>query len=158
MPAAKRFELRPDRKGAAWDLLLYVPTVVALASMSAKLWFGDDHTLAYVLAFLASFFFFVGANRVLKTRLMLLPSAPVRVDVDSDAVSIVQRGGESADLVKDQRYYADFSGRSFGISGLNRQGQRLQFVLHRGQFADDSAYAAIQEALKRFSKPGKPSK
>jgi len=37
MAAAKRFELRPDRKGAAWDLLLYVPTVVALGSMAAKL-------------------------------------------------------------------------------------------------------------------------
>jgi len=111
-----------------------------------------------VLSFLASFFFFVGANRILKTRLMLLPSAPVRVDVDADAVSIVQRGGASADLVKDQRFYADFSGRSFGISGLNREGQRLQFVLHRGQFADEDAYASIQEALRRLGKPGKPGR
>jgi hypothetical protein len=155
MPAAKRFELRPDHKGATWDLLLYVPTVVALGSLAAKLWFGDDHTLAYVLSFLASFFFFVGANRILKTRLMLLPTAPVRVELDGDSVSIVQRGGARADLVKEQRFYADFSGRSFGISGLNRQGQRLQFVLHRGQFADDATYTAIQEALKRLAKPGK---
>ncbi|HYA66842.1 MAG TPA: hypothetical protein VEE84_09135 [Burkholderiaceae bacterium] len=155
MPATKRFELRPDRKGAIWDLLLYVPTVVALASMGAKLWFGDDRALAYLLSFLASFFFFVGANRILKTRLMLLPSAPIRVDVGNDAVSIVQRGGASADLVKEQRVYADFSGRSFGISGLNRQGQRLQFVLHRGQFANDTAFAALQEAVKRLAKTEK---
>jgi len=155
MAAAKRFELRADRKGAAWDLLLYVPTVVALGSLAAKLWFGDDHPLAYVLSFLASFFFFVGANRILKTRLMMLPSAPVRVDVAGDEISIVQRGGASADLVKDQRFYSDFSGRSFGISGLNREGRRLQFVLHRGQFADEAAYAAIQEALRGLAKPGK---
>jgi len=155
MPATKHFELRPDRKGAAWDLLLYVPTVIALASMGAKLWFGDDHALAYLLTFLASFFFFVGANRILKTRLMLLPSAPIRVDVNADAVSVVQRGGASADLVKEQRVYADYSGRSFGLSGLDRQGRRLQFVLHRGQFADDAAFAALQEALKRLGKPEK---
>ena len=155
MPATKHFELRPDRKGAAWDLLLYVPTVIALASMGAKLWFGDDHALAYLLTFLASFFFFVGANRILKTRLMLLPSAPIRIDVNAEAVSVVQRGGASADLVKEQRVYADYSGRSFGLSGLDRQGRRLQFVLHRGQFADDAAFAALQEALKRLGKPEK---
>jgi len=155
MATTKRFELRADRRGAIWDLLLYVPTVVALASVGAKLWFGEDRALAYVLTFLASFFFIVGANRILKTRLMLLPSAPIRVDVDVDSVSIVQRGGASADLVKEQRVYGDFAGRSFGISGLDRQGRRLQFVLHRGQFANDAAFAALQEALKRLGKPGK---
>ena len=153
--ATKRFELHADRKGAIWDLLLYVPTVVALASMGAKLWFGDDHTLAYLLCFLASFFFIIGANRILKTRLMLLPSAPIRIDVDADAVSIVQRGGASADLVKEQRVYRDYSGRSFGLSGLDRQGRRLQFVLHRGQFADDATFASVQDALKRLDKSGK---
>ena len=155
MATTKRFELRADRRGAIWDLLLYVPTVVALASVGAKLWFGEDRALAYVLTFLASFFFIVGANRILKTRLMLLPSAPIRVDVDVDSVSIVQRGGASADLVKEQRVYGDFAGRSFGISGLDRQGRRLQFVLHRGQFANDAAFAALQEALKRLVKSGK---
>jgi hypothetical protein len=111
--------------------------------------------LAYLLSFLASFFFLVGANRILKTRLMLLPTAPVRIDLDSDSVSIVQRSGASADLVKEQRVFPDFSGRSFGLSGLNREGRRLQFVLHRAQFADDAAYAAVQEALQRFANRGK---
>ncbi|HYB51857.1 MAG TPA: hypothetical protein VED47_12190 [Burkholderiaceae bacterium] len=155
MPAKKQFELQADRKGALWDLLLYVPTVVALASIGAKLWFGEDRSLSYLLCFLASFFFFVGANRILKTRLMLLPSAPIRIDVDTDTVSVVQRGGASADLVKEQRVYADYSGRSVGISGLNREGKRLQFVLHRGQFADEAAFRALQETLKRLAKPAK---
>jgi hypothetical protein len=146
------FPLQPDAKGVIWDLLLYVPTVIALASFGSKLWFDGDHGLAYLLSFLASFFFFVGANRILKTRLMLLPSAPVRIDLADDTVSVVQRGGATADLVKDQRVYADFSGRSFGVSGLNRQGQRLQFVFHRGQFADPAAFAAIQDALRRLAK------
>jgi len=152
MALQKSFALRPDHKGAAWDLLLYVPTVIALASVAAKLWFGGETSLAYVLSFLASFFFLVGANRVLKTRLMLLPSAPVRVDLDGEVVSIIERGGSRVDLVKDQRFFADLSGRSFGLSGLNREGRRLQFVLHRGQFADDATYAQIQESLRRYAK------
>ncbi len=157
--AAMRFDLRADHRGAAWDLLLYVPTVIALASVGAKLWFGEDRSLAYLLSFLASFFFLVGANRILKTRLMLLPTAPVRVEIDDDVVTIVQRGGARADLVKDQRLYPDLSGKTFGLSGLNREGQRLQFVLHKGQFADAVSFAAIQDALKRFAKaPGRGGK
>jgi hypothetical protein len=152
---AKRFELRPDQKGAIWDLLLYVPTVVALASVGAKLWFSDNHAYAYLLSFLASFFFFVGANRILKTRLMLLPTAPRGIELDADCLSILLRSGARIDLVKDQKVYADMAGRSFGVSGLNRQGQRLQFVFHRGQFAQASAFGAVQEALKRFQRPAK---
>ncbi len=152
MALPKSFELRPDHQGAAWDLLLYVPTVVALASVATKLWFGDDKALAYVLSFLASFFFIVGANRILRTRLMLLPSAPVRVRFEDDVVSIIARNGASSELVKDQKFFPDLAGRSFGLSGLNRDGQRLQFVLHRGQFGDPAAYTQIQEALKKFAK------
>jgi hypothetical protein len=148
----KRFDLHPDQKGAVWDLLLYVPTVVALGSVGAKLWFSDSHAYAYMLSFLASFFFFVGANRVLKTRLMLLPSAPRGIELDGDCLSVILRSGARVDLVKGQKVYADMAGRSFGVSGLNRQGQRLQFVLHRGQVADASAFGAVQDALKRLQK------
>ena len=153
MGAARQFALRPDAKGAFWDLLLYVPTVVALASVAAKLWFGGEQGLAYLLAFLASFFCIAGANRILKTRLMLLPAAPVRidVDVDADSVSVRQRDGLAIDLVKDQKVFGDLAGRSFGLTGLNRNGQRLQFVFHRGQFADDADFARIREALTRLA-------
>ena len=150
MAAPSQFVLRRDARGALWDLLLYVPTVVALASVGAKLWFGGDHSLAYLLSFLASFFFIVGANRVLKTRLLLLPAAPVRVELTGEAVAITQRSGTRVDLVKDQRLYTDYAGRSFGISGLDGNGRRLQFVLHRGQFGDLAQYEAIQEALRRL--------
>ena len=155
MSVVKRFELRPDQKGAVWDLLLYVPTVIALASVGAKLWFGDDRTYAYLLCFLASFFFFVGANRILKTRLMLLPSAPRGIELDGDCVSIVLRSAARVDLVKEQKVYADMAGRSFGVSGLNREGRRLQFVFHQGQFADGTAFRAAQDALKRTQKSSK---
>jgi hypothetical protein len=154
MAAAGHFPLRADGKGALWDLLLYVPTVVALAFWAAATWFSGDHTLAYVLAFLASFFFLVGANRVLRTRLMLLPAAPVRIDVQAETITIVQRNGQAIDLVKDQRVYGDMAGRSFGLTGLNGNGQRLQFVFHRGQFADEGDFKAIREALDRLAVRG----
>jgi hypothetical protein len=164
MADARQFSLRPDRAGALWDLLLYVPTVVALAFWAAATWFNGDHALAYLLAFLASFFFLAGANRILKTRLMLLPVAPVRIDVDAETVSVLQRDGTAVDLVKDQRVFGDLAGRSFGLTGLNRTGKRLQFVFHRGQFADDAVFGAVRAALDRLAgsvrsgqanKPGK---
>ena len=149
MVEAVRFDLVQDRKGIVWDLMLYVPTVAVLASLAAKFWYGDDQSLAYLLYFLTCFFFIVGFNRILKTRLMLLPSAPIRMEVSGQSVGLVQRNGARIDLVKKLRYYPDYSGRSFGISGLDGAGKQLQFVFHKGQFASVSQYDSVQEALKR---------
>jgi len=160
MNDVRQFPLRQDRAGALWDLLLYVPTVVALAFWAAATWFNGDRSLAYLLAFLASFFFLAGANRILKTRLMLLPVAPVAIDVGADAVSVRQRDGTAIDLVKDQRVFGDLAGRSFGLTGLSGTGKRLQYVFHRGQFADDAAFGAARAALDRVAggKSGKADK
>jgi len=155
MSDIRQFKLFPDRKGALWDLLLYVPTVFALALWAAATWFNGDQMLAYLLAFLASFFFIVGANRVLKTRLMLLPVAPVRIDVGADTVTVMQRDGAAIDLVKDQRIFGDLAGRSFGLTGLDRSGKRLQFVFHKGQFGDEAVFRAVREALDRVAGGGK---
>lgn len=59
-----------------WDLLLYVPVVVVLFSLGLQLWYGSGSSWSYLLVFLATLFFLIGANRILKTRLMVLPSAP----------------------------------------------------------------------------------
>lgn len=144
-----RFDLVRDHKGMTWDLLLYVPTVAVLASLAASFWYGDDHNLAYLLYFLTCFFFIVGFNRIFKTRLMLLPSAPVCLEVSVQSVGLVQRNGVRIDLVKKLRYYSDFAGRSFGISGLNGAGKQLQFVFHKGQFATVGQYNSAQEILKK---------
>ena len=154
----EQFALHRDGKGALWDLLLYVPTVTALAFWAATSWFTGDHSLAYLLAFLASFFFIAGANRVLRTRLMLLPTAPVRIDIAPDAITVVQRNGEAVDLAKDQRVFGDLAGRSFGLTGLNRTGQRLQFVFHRGQFGGDEGFQAVRAALGRVAVNGKSAR
>lgn len=152
MSANRSYALAPDRTGAVWDLLLYVPTVIALASVGVKLWFGDDRPLAYVLSFLASFFLLVGANRILKTRLLIVPAAPVAVELDADVLTVVLRNARRIDLVKQARYYGDVSGRSFGVSGLDRDGKRLQFVFHRGQFSAQRDYDGLREAIQRLQK------
>ena len=143
------FNLVQDKKGMTWDLLLYVPTVAALLSMAAKFWYGgEDVSLAYLFSFLASFFFIVGANRILKTRLMLLPNAPVALEVGNQTAKIMMRNGHQTALINKLHVYSDYSGRSFGLAGLDEAGQRLQFVFHKGQFASVQEFQQIQEKLK----------
>lgn len=145
-----RFNLSQDRKGMVWDLLLYVPTVTVLLSMAAKFWFGDEVNLAYLLVFLGSFFFIAGASRILKTRLMLLPSAPVAIEIDKPVTRLVLRNGGCVELVKEMRFYSDYAGRTFGLTGLEKSGRRLQFVFHKGQFASAQDYRAVQDKLRSF--------
>jgi hypothetical protein len=145
---AMRFDLIRDQKGMMWDLLLYIPTVTALLSMAAKFYFGDDINLSYLLLFLGSFFFIAGASRILKTRLMILPSAPVAIEIDKQKVGFTLRNGKRVDIVKDLRYYPAYADRSFGLAGMDISGQRMQFVFHKGQFHDESAYQAAQKALR----------
>lgn len=143
-----RCDLMQDRKGMMWDTLLYIPTVVALASIAASFWYGDDHNMAYLFFFLACFFSFAGFNRVFKTRLMLLPSAPVSLEFADSALHIVQKNGVSVHLAKTLRYYPDYSGKTFGVSGLNGSGQQMQFVFHKGQFKSVDEYDTLRELLK----------
>lgn len=147
-----QFNLVQDRKGMVWDLLLYIPTVVALASIATGFWYSDDHNMGYLFFFLTCFFFIAGFNRVFKTRLMLLPSAPVCLKVGEQSIGLVQKNGALVDLVKNLRYYPDYSGKTFGISGLDGTGKQLQFVFHKGQFAAIAQYDSAQAILKRHLK------
>jgi len=149
MAEPTQFELVQDRRGVVWDLLLYIPTVAALGSIAASFWYGDDHSLAYLFFFLTCFFFIAGFNRIFKTRLMLLPSAPVAIKVGAQGIGLVLRNGLPVDLVKDIRYYPDYSGKTFGISGLDGTGRQLQFVFHRGQFMTRELFGLAQETLKQ---------
>jgi len=148
--SAVRFDLSQDRKGMTWDLLLYIPTVVALLSMSAKFWYGGDENLAYILLFMASFFCIAGANRVLKTRLMILPSAPIAIQIDKSSPSLVLRNGEQVELVKALRFYSDYAGRTFGLTGQDSSGKVLQYVFHKGQFSSPQDYQKIQDQLRKL--------
>ncbi|RME87748.1 MAG: hypothetical protein D6771_00040 [Zetaproteobacteria bacterium] len=141
--------LRPDWRGILWDLLLYVPTVGFLLLFGLRFWFsgGDDQWLAYPLLFLATFFFLAGAHRVAH-RLLLAPGAPVAIDINRERVKLSLKSGDTVALVRDVRFYPDYAGRSFGLSGLDGTGERRQFVIHRAQLGED--WDRIVRALERF--------
>ncbi len=143
-----RIELMQDKKGMVWDLLLYVPTVTALFGLSATFWFKDDYNIAYLLLFLGCYFLYAGTNRIMMTRMMIWPSAPVAIEVGKEQVSFALRNGKRVEILKELRYYPDYSGKTFGLSGMDGAGKRLQFVFHKGQFADDKLYQATQKALR----------
>ena len=130
-----------------WDLLLYVPTVIALISISVNLWYGGNKSFAYLLSFLASFFFIVGLNRILTTRLMLLPTSPVALATTRQQLTVELRDGGRVDLAKEVRFYPDYAGKSFGLSGMDISGKRRQYVFHRGQFADEAVFKELCASL-----------
>lgn len=134
----------------AWDLLLYVPTVTFLFATGLKLWFSSSQSWSYILFFMAFFFLFAGANRILSGRLMLFGASPVALSCDRDQVGLELRNGSRVELVKDVRYYADYAGKSFGLSGMDLSGRRRQFVFHRGQFSDPEAYRELIGRLALF--------
>jgi len=147
MAKVESFSLATDKRGATWDALLYVPVVLLLGSYSAKSWYSGDQTIAYVLVFLASFIFLIGANRILGSRLMLLPTSPRLLELAKKSVAVTVKGGERIELVKDLRYFPDYSGKSFGFVGMDLSGKKRQFVFHRGQFEQESAFKDLRSHL-----------
>lgn len=144
----KKIKLVPDQKGVIWDLLLYVPTVIALASIATSFWFGDDHNLGYLFYFLTCFFVIAGVNRIFKTRLMLFPSSPISIEFADQTIGLEQKNGVQINLIKNIRYYADYAGKSFGLSGLDGSGKQLQFVFLKGQFVTTEEFDSVQLTLK----------
>lgn len=146
MSKVKQFSLVQDRRGVMWDALLYIPTVTALLLIALKLWYGAEQTLAYVLVFLASFFFIVGLNRIL-SRMMILPSSPTAIEIDKQGIYLNLRNAQRISLMKDLRYYPDYSGKSFGLSGMDLAGKRHQYVFHRGQYPTPAVFDEIRSLL-----------
>ena len=147
MAENETYHLAPDKRGATWDLCLYVPTVLALGSIALKFWFGANQNWAYLLLFLASFFFIAGANRILGSRLMLLPNSPRGLELGKKSAAVMLKNGERIELVKDLRYFPDFAGKSFGLTGMDLSGQKRQFVFHRGQFEREAQFKDIRSLL-----------
>jgi hypothetical protein len=143
MSDGTRYTLRRDFHGMYWDALLYVPTVTALSIFAVSNFYGDNVPVAYLLGFLACFFLIAGANRILTTRLMWLPSAPVAIETRANAADLILKNGEVIRLQRDLKLYRDRSGRSFGLTGVTGQGNRRQFIFHRGQFAQDSDFQTV---------------
>lgn len=146
------YTLRPDMRGVLWDAGLYIPTVSFLAFYGLTFWYSAQYMVwAYGLWFLACFFLFAGLNRILR-RLLVLPSAPVRIDVDKKRrVNVRLKGGQSVELTQGVRYFKDYAGRSFGLSGSDVAGKKWQFIFHRGQFEDEGTYARLNGVLEVFA-------
>lgn len=147
----KRCDLIQDKKGMWWDIALYVPTVVFLLSIGFKLWYTADKNWSYLLVFMATFFLLTGANRVLSTRLMILPQSPLMIDANKNRVLFKLRNGDSVELVKNVRYYPDFAGKSFAITGMDLTGRKRQQVFHKGQFSSEEDYKELREYLRIFA-------
>jgi len=144
-------ELIKDKTGMWWDVALYVPTVVFLLSIAFKMWYTADKNWSYLLVFMATFFFFVGVNRILTTRLMLLPQSPLSIDANKERVVLGLRNGEAVELVKNVRYFPDFTGKSFALTGFDLAGKKRQHVFHKGQFPDESEYKDLREFLRIYA-------
>lgn len=142
------YDLLPDKRGAAWDVVMYVPVVVVLASMALQFWYGGTYkNFAYILIFAASFIFFIGANRVLVSRLIVLPGAPRSLELAKKSVAVVLKSGERVELVKELRYFPDYAVKSFGLTGVDLSGRKRQFVFHKGQFGGDAEFKNIRSHL-----------
>jgi hypothetical protein len=150
MAKTEHYDLQPDNKGVVWDLLMYVPTVTGLGAGFFLFWFRGNEALGYLLLFLTCFFFYQAVHRVLG-RLILLPSAPVSIDVSKQRVVLKLRNGKLVELVKNVRYFSDYAGKSFGLTGMDLSGVKRQFVFHRGQFADQTEFNKIGGVLKLFA-------
>lgn len=148
MAETMQFELVADCKGVIWDLLLYIPTVIALASIATSFWYSDDHNMGYLFFFLTCFFFIAGVNRIFKTRLMLFPTSATMLLVKDQTIELSQKNGERLNLMKNVKYYSDYAGKSFGISGIDGAGKQLQFVFLKGQFAAVEQFESAKEALR----------
>ena len=145
-----RHELVQDKKGMVWDMLLYVPIVLFLLYIGLQLWFGSQSGWSYLLVFLSSLFFFIGANRILKTRLMILPGAPVALEIDKDRVTVDLRNGSKVVLVKELRFFSEIGGKTFAITGMDMGGGKQQFIFHAGQFPSESSYKDAKAQLELY--------
>jgi len=147
----KRCVLYQDKTGMWWDLALYVPTVIFLLSIAMKLWYSSNQDWTYILVFAATYFFIAGINRILKVRLMILPTSPIVLDANKQRILLELRGNDKVELVKNVRYYADFVGKSFAISGMDLTGKKKQYVFSRGQFANAAEFSELRDFLKIYA-------
>ena len=82
---------------------------------------------------------------------MVLPNAPVVLDVNKQRVLLELRNGKKVELIKNVRYFSDYAGKSFGLTGLDASGTKRQYDFHRGQFNGQTEYQQLGGLLKVFA-------
>jgi hypothetical protein len=146
----QNFNLCQDKKGMYWDLALYIPTVIALISVAFQMWYAGNESFTYLLMFATTFIFLIGFNRIAKTRMMLLASAPVSFVVSKQGVTLTTKSGDEIALATNVRFFSDVAGKSIALSGLDLLGKRQQCVFHRGQFESQSVFEEAKASLRMF--------
>lgn len=150
MSKSTRFELVQDIKGVKWDLLLYIPTLIALVSIASQFWFNGEQNITYLLVFMTTMIFLIAFNRIAKTRLMILPSSAIALDVSNKAVRLELKSGEFIEMIKGVRFFSDTAGKSIGLSGLDGEGKKQQQVFHKGQFVNEEVFSEAKALLRVF--------
>ena len=83
---------------------------------------------------------------------MLLPAAPVAIEVDAQKVSLIMRNGKRTELIKSVRYYPDYGGRSFGVAGMDGSGRQrvsVEWIPNgRHPVIGEQEYQSAQDALR----------
>ncbi len=147
MAKSESFTLVPDKRGAIWDAVLYIPVIAVLVLMALQFWYGPYQYVSYALVFSATYIALIGFNRVAGTRLLISPSAPLSLAIEKKSVSVKIKNGDCVELVSDVRYFPDFAGKSFGLTGVDMSGKKRQFVFHRGQFENEGVFKDIRSRL-----------
>ncbi|MFC1750017.1 hypothetical protein ACFL2V_14550 [Pseudomonadota bacterium] len=147
MAKSESYALIPDKRGAMWDVVLYIPVIAILILMALQFWYGPHQYVSYILVFSATYIGLIGFNRIAGSRLLIKPSAPLALTVDKKRISINTKGGDSVELVNEVRYFPDYAGKSFGLTGMDMSGKKQQFVFHRGQFESENMFKDIRSRL-----------
>ncbi len=148
MAKCETYALVPDKRGAVWDLILYVPVIILLVLMSLQFWYGGQYQwVSYLLVFSATYIGLIGFNRVAGSRLMISASSPLDLTLDKKRISVKTKGGDHVELVGEVKFFPDHAGKTFALTGVDMAGKKRQFVFHRGQFEDEAMFKDIRSRL-----------
>jgi len=53
-------------------------------------------------------------------------------------------------LAKEVRFFSDYAGKSFGLTGVDMSGKKRQYVFHRGQFESQAIYDDALASLRVY--------
>ena len=148
MAKTEEYRLVKDKNGVIWDALLYVPMVTGLALGAAIFWHQSNQGLAYLLFFLACFFFYQGLHRILG-RLILLPANPTMLDVSKRMVTLWLKNGQKIELIKNLRFYSE--SKTIALTGMDSGGASRQYIFHKGQFEDETQFKRASASLRIFA-------
>jgi len=142
----RRFDLAPDKRGAAINGVLYV--LYAAVSVYIAMLVAQPNTVwFYVFYFLFFLAVFQGYTVVVRQCLLMTPKSPVRVEVVGRKARVTRRNGETVEITQD----GDYTRRKgvLVLQGKTHDNQKVNEVIRKGSLGDEG-FEALVEALKRI--------